>query len=219
MGVQVLVMSVLLGVLFNHKISRFLPFVCISMVTWSLITGCIQEGAHTFISNASMINQVRRPLTSYVMRTIARNVIVFAHSVVIFLIVAIFFGIYPTPTSLWSLLGLFLVLINLVWMSLCSAIVSTRYRDMPMIIQNVFSVLLWLTPVMYYPSQLTGHPAVAIIVQFNPFSFFLDVVRDPILNELPKFDSIAVVAACALTGWLATMALFARTRSRIVYWL
>jgi lipopolysaccharide transport system permease protein len=217
MGVQVLVMGFLLGFLFNHPTNRFLPFVCVSLVTWSLIASCIQEGANTFIGSAGTLTQMRRPLTSYVMRTIARNVIVFFHSIVIFFVVAIPFGIYPTLTSLWSLIGLFLVLLNLGWMSLFSAIVSTRYRDVPMIIQNVFSVLLWLTPVMYYPSQLTGRPA--LIIQLNPFSYFLDVVRDPLMNELPKVESFALVAVCAVVGWLATLVLFSRTRSRIVYWL
>ena len=174
-------------------------------------------GANTFIGSAGALTQMRRPLTSYVMRTIARNIIVFFHSIVIFFVVAILFGIYPTLTSLWSLVGLFLVLINLGWMSLFAAIVSTRYRDVPMIIQNVFSVLLWLTPVMYYPSQLTGRPA--LIIQLNPFSYFLDVVRDPLMNELPKVESFALVAVFAVVGWLSTLVLFSRTRSRIVYWL
>jgi ABC-type polysaccharide/polyol phosphate export permease len=217
MGVQALVLGLLFGFLFNHQTSKFLPFVCAGLVTWSLITSCIQEGANTFIGSAGALTQMRRPLTSYVMRTIARNIIVFFHSIVIFFVVAILFGIYPTLTSLWSLVGLFLVLINLGWMSLFSAIVSTRYRDVPMIIQNVFSVLLWLTPVMYYPSQLTGRPA--LIIQLNPFSYFLDVVRGPLMNELPKVESFALVAVCAVVGWLSTLMLFSRTRSRIVYWL
>jgi lipopolysaccharide transport system permease protein len=217
MGVQALVIGFLLGFLFGHQTNRFLPFVCASLVTWSLITSCVQEGANTFIGSAGSLTQIRRPLTTYVMRTIARNIIVFFHTIVIFFVVAIPFGIYPTLTWLWSLIGLFLVLINLGWMALLSAIFSTRYRDMPLFIQNIFSVLLWLTPVMYYPSQLTGSRA--LIVHLNPFSYFLDVVRDPLMNELPEIESIALVAACAGVGWLMTLVLFAMTRSRIVYWL
>ncbi len=163
------------------------------------------------------MTQIRRPLSSYIMRTIARNVIQFFHAIVIFFVVAIPFGIYPTLASLWALFGLFLVIVNLIWMGMIAGIVSTRYRDVPMIIVNIFSVLLWLTPVLYYPSQMTGQRA--WITMLNPFSYFLEVVRDPLMNEPLRVQSFALLIAFAIVGWLITLKLFARTRGRIVYWL
>ena len=79
MGVQAMVMGYLLGFLFKNDMAKFLPYVAISLVLWTTITSCIKDGAVTFIGNHGSLIQIRRPLSSYVMRTVSRNIIVLFH--------------------------------------------------------------------------------------------------------------------------------------------
>ncbi|MEO8629530.1 MAG: hypothetical protein ABI612_15730, partial [Betaproteobacteria bacterium] len=48
MGIQALVMGFLLAFLFKIDVKRYLPFLCISLVTWTFLMTSIIEGAQCF---------------------------------------------------------------------------------------------------------------------------------------------------------------------------
>ena len=85
-GVQILVMGFLFGYLFQHKIERFLPFLCISLVLWNFLSTTIMDGATTFVSASSLITQVKRPFSVYILQTIWRNIVILSHTIIIFVV-------------------------------------------------------------------------------------------------------------------------------------
>lgn len=217
MGIQAAVMGFVLAFLFKIDVHRFLPFLCISLVTWNFFSNVLNEGANCFISMAGVILQIKRPLWIYVMLAIWRNAIIYAHTVVVFLIAAIAYGVYPTATYLLIPIGLALLVINVGWMGLAAGLISARFRDVPLMIQNAFSVLVWVTPVYYQPDQLG--PRARLIVEINPLTYVIEVARAPFLNETPSALAWSVAIGLALVGWAATFILFVRTRARLAYWL
>ena len=217
MGVQATVMGVLFGFLFQHNLDRFLPYLCVSLVLWGFISTSIMEGSMAFIGATGLIMQVRRPLTVHIYQVIWRNLIIGAHTIVIFFVVGFIFGMFPTWHYLLLIPGLVLMILNVTWMAVGAAILSARFRDVPMIVQNAFTVLFWLTPVLYLPSQMKGK--MQIVIQLNPFAHILEVVRTPLMQGVPSMTNLVVAAGVALAGWCLVLLLFARTRSRIAYWL
>src|SRR5579859_4676877 len=75
-GIQAAVMGLLLGYLFKTQTNRFLPFVCISLVTWTFLSSALSEGATGFISMSGPILQVSRPLWTYIMLLLWRNALI-----------------------------------------------------------------------------------------------------------------------------------------------
>jgi ABC-type polysaccharide/polyol phosphate export permease len=217
MFVQVACMAFVFTFLFNTKLERFLPYLTIGMVLWSLLTAVVIEGANTFVASSDLILQVKRPLSVYIWQTIWRNLIIGAHMAVIFFVVALIFSIYPDWIYLAAVPGLCLFILNMAWMALFAAILSTRYRDLPMIVTNIFTVLFWLTPIIYEPHQATG--VMQRIVVLNPFTHMLEIVRDPLLLSAPSARSWLVATGMSILGWAATALLYARTRKRIPFWL
>jgi lipopolysaccharide transport system permease protein len=102
-------------------------------------------------------------------------------------------------------------------MTLAAALISARFRDVPLLIQNAFNVLLWLTPVYYQPEQLGSRTR--LIIELNPLTYVLEVARAPFLNNVPSLSTWLAAAAVALFGWLLAFALFVRVRSRVPFWL
>jgi len=168
MAVQMLTMGTLVSFLFNHSYGKFLPYICINFIIWSMLTGIIMETAQSFINNQGYIQQIKRPYFFYLFETIYRSILTFFHNVVVYLVVAIIFLVTPSIETLILLpLSLVLLLLNASWIGMLCAFASTRFRDVPQIIQALFGVLFWLTPIIYYPSQLTGNKF--LIVLYNPF--------------------------------------------------
>lgn len=216
MAVVILVTAFVLSFLYNTPLRRFLPYICISLILWNQLTGMVTEGSHTFIASAEMILQVRRPLFVYVWQTLWRNLILGAHTLVVFFVVAVIFGIFGISWVL-AIPGFAVFFVNAAWITAMAAILSTRFRDMPLIVSNLFTVLFWLTPVLYEPHQAVG--AMEKIVTWNPLFHILEVVRAPFLLSLPTLTNWLVAIATAIVGWALTILLFARTRKRIAYWL
>lgn len=209
-------MGAVYSAIFKQDFTHYLPFVGTGMVLWGLIGNCINEGCTSFIDNDSIIRQTDLPKFTYILRTLVRSLIVFAHNLVI---IPILFLICWTPIG-WPILlfipGLILALLNLAWIAYFLAIMSARFRDVPQIIQSVVQIAFFITPVVFRPNQLPpDHP----IIVLNPFASLLSVFRDPLLSQVPSFTTYASVLVMLIVGWTVTLNFASRYSHRVVYWL
>ncbi|MEM8811178.1 MAG: ABC transporter permease [Pseudomonadota bacterium] len=217
MGVQATVTAFVLGFLFGNDLERFMPFITISLILWNFIMGTVNEGAMSFISAADRILEIKRPFSYYIYLVIWRNILLVGHSMVVFAIAILIFGLYPGWTYIMVIPGFLLLVLNLSWMSLMAAIFAVRFRDVPLIVSNSFTLLFWLTPILYDPDQL--HSLIKTIVRLNPLTHLFEIVRAPLLLETPLLENWLVAIVMVILGWTATFILFARTRHRIAFWV
>ena len=62
-------------------------------------------------------------------------------------------------------------------------------------------------------------PYVDALIYLNPFYYFVEVVREPLLyGTIPWFE-IAVLVIALPIGWLIASYLYARTRASVALWL
>lgn len=215
-GIQIFTMGVVSAFLFGGHITRSLPYVCAGMLAWSVITQIITDGATLYVSASRYITQLKCPLTVFLLQTVWRNLIIAGHNASVYLIIAATIVVVPGASILLWPLGLVLVMICISWMALVAAIISARYRDVPLLITSILGIMFWFTPLMYFPEQLGSK---RFIVDYNPFTHIIALVREPLLGGSPTLNDWLVVLAVTIVGWVATFLFFARFRSRVVYWL
>lgn len=216
MAVMIFGMGAVYASLFGTVLSDYLPHLGTGLVLWGLISQTIIESCSSFTENESIIRQVALPRFTYLLRTIARNLFVFAHNLIILPVVFLVFG---SPINWYILLflpGLLLVLANLAWVGYLLAILSARFRDIPQIVASVVQVAFFISPVVFKPSQLrVDHPVLIL----NPFASMLDVMREPLLGNLPGTTSYFILLSMLVIGWLFTLAFSGKYSHRVVYWL
>jgi ABC-type polysaccharide/polyol phosphate export permease len=216
MGVMIGALGLVFSTLFQQNISETLPYIATGIIFWGLMTSCINEGTMTFIAVESLVRNIPLPVSVHFYRMMARNVFVWLFNMAIYLgVVAIF------PVSLgWSMLlflpGFALFLVNAAWIALASAILSTRYRDIPQVIGNIVQVMFFLTPIFWSPEVLPNRPA---FVELNPFYHLIALVRDPLLGHAPKGVSWLFCLGLSGFGLALTAWLYRRAHARIAYWL
>ena len=215
MGALVGGLGVLYAGLFRVDVADYLPFVAAGLIIWGLLSGLITEGCAAFIGTESIIKQVNLPLSVHVYRVVWRNLIVFAHNIVIYVAAAVIFSLQPGWTGLLVLPGLALLCLNGVWMGLLLGLVSARFRDVPQIVASVVQVAFFLTPIIWKPELL---PDRAFVLDLNPFFHLVELVRAPSLGQAPGLVSWLAAAGIALGGWLVTLLMYRRYRWRIAYW-
>jgi len=216
MAVQMVTMGVVVTILFGQSFGRFLPYVCVGLIFWTMITGIVSEGATAFVSSSNLILHLRIPLTTYLIQCLWRNLIIAAHNLVVYLGVAVIYSIIPSSATALIIVTLPLALWSIAWVVLFLSVIATRFRDLPTMVATGLNVLFWLTPIVYTPDQLGAHRWLATA---NPLAHVLDLIRLPLLNQVPTRTSFLIVIAMGLVGWTAAFLLFARFRARIAFWL
>jgi ABC-type polysaccharide/polyol phosphate export permease len=202
--------------LLNQSLAQYIPWLATGIVFWTLFSQVINEGCDAFISSGTIIKQTAIPMLSFIARMLTRNLINFAHQVLIVAAVLIYFGIWRHSNVLLSLAGLVLVLANLSWVALATGIVSARFRDVPQIIGAIIQISLFITPVFWRPETIRFH---RFVLDWNPFYHMLEVTRRPLLGEPVHMVSYMLLILTAVVGWVGAFALFARTRRRVVHYL
>jgi ABC-type polysaccharide/polyol phosphate export permease len=209
-------MGPLYGRLLGQDIGGYFGYLAASFVTWLFFANLLNEACVTFIAAEGYIKLVKLPLSVHVLRTVWRNLIIYAHYLPILLAVYPFVPPESPACLLLVPLGILFVAVTAVWLGLFLGMLCARFRDIPPIVGSVVQVLFFLTPVLWQASMLGSQQWVA---QINPLFHFLEIIREPLLGRPPALLSWAVAAVTTILGWTATLALFAKFRARIAYWV
>ena len=194
MGVLVGALGTLYGALLKVGIADYVPFLAFGFIIWTLISGVITDGCSAFISAESIIKQVGLPLSVHVYRLVWRHLVIFFHNAAIFVVVAAVFAIWPGWAGLLALPGLVLLCLNGIWVGLLLGIISARFRDVPPIVASIVRILFFVTPIIWMPELMPGR---ALVLDFNPFFHFVEVVRAPLLGQVP--GSVSWIAVLGIT--------------------
>jgi ABC-type polysaccharide/polyol phosphate export permease len=216
MAILVGTLGVIYGRVFHTELEEYLPFLCLGFIIWGFVSSCANESCTAFTASAGIIKQSKGAFSIHVLRVVWRNFIVFAHTFVIFVPVAIIFRVKADPVMLLALPGLALVYLNSVWLGLVVAILSTRFYDVPQIVTNLLQVVFFSTPIIWQAKALGDAP---LIAEVNPIYHLIEVVRAPLLGRQPEMLSWIVAVGVVALGFVAAMALFRRVSLRIVYWI
>jgi len=216
-GALVAGMAPLYGRLLNLDISTYFSYLAISIVVWLFIAGIMNDACTAFISAEGFIKQIKLPLTVHVLKMVWKNLIIFAHNLVIVVLVLLF---WPPVVIDWHLLlmplGVLFVAINGIWIGISLGLLCARFRDIPQIVTSLTQVAMFLTPV-FWKAEMLGNNLWA--AEWNPFYHFLEVVRSPLVAAPAYGFSWTVVLGITVIGYAATFVLFARFRARIAYWV
>lgn len=218
MGIMIGTIGIVFGTIFKSPLDEFFPFLAIGMILWSFISAVVTDGCTGFIAAEGIIKQLPLPLFVHILRLTWRNIIIFAHNLVIFPLVLLVVGRSLDWVALVSLLGLVILILNLTWVALILAMLCARYRDLPQIVASLLLVAFYLTPIMWMPKLLSGR-AHLYLLNSNPIYHVIEIVRAPLLGQLPTALNWQVSIGVAVIGWILTIAIYGRYKRRIAYWL
>jgi ABC-type polysaccharide/polyol phosphate export permease len=217
MAAMIAGIGVIYAFIFDRPISSYVPFLGIGLITWNLLSCLINDLATCFINSDTYLQSYPTPRSAVIYRTIVRNLIASAHNFLIVPFLLVLFGIPVTAIFLLVVPALILIVLNSVWIGMLIGPLCSRFRDLPQIILNVVQLAFFVTPILYHPSQLQDR--LWAITHLNPFASFVEIVRAPMLNEVPEGHHYLLAVLCTIIGWAIALPFYARFRGRIVYWL
>ena len=216
-AVMVASMGFIYGTLFGAVLSQYLPFLAISMILWQTgISGLTGEACTVFLDAESTIRSLRMPFTVQVLRCVVRNAIVLAHNLLVPIGVFAIFDAWPGFVVVLAMPGLALWVADGIAACFLLGSICARFRDVPPIVGSIMQIAFYITPIVWKPSQLGRH---GWWLPMDPFYDLLDVVRAPILGELPSLTLWGAALGYSLLLWLAAWVVFVRARPRLAFWV
>jgi len=219
-AIIIAMLSFLYGALFGLPLDVYAPYLASGMLVWSFISVTINESTSLFSESRNIIQQVNYPLSFYTYRLISRNILILFHNL---LIMPFIYFYFETTINVFNILlffaGLLVLSINLFFISFCSAIICTRFRDIQPLITNIVQAVFFVSPIMWLPSILEARGVASWLLVLNPIYYLLDIVRSPMLGQSPSYSSVIVSFSLMIGLFLVTFMLLAKTKSKVVYWL
>ncbi len=212
-------MGIIFSMLWHQRINEYLPFFCSGYIVWTFLSVIVTDSCSTFIAMEAYMKQVSMPYSLYAFVVVSRNVMVFFHQIVVFIVVAILFHVQINHYTLLVLPGFLLLVLNATWIALALGLLCARYRDIQQVVTSLLQISMFVTPIFWAESQL-GHTRIAkLIVDLNPIYHFISVVRYPLLGEAARPISWVADMTILLLGWFFTMHYLKRSYHKLIYWL
>ncbi len=218
LAVYTISVGVVGAALWHQDANEYLPYLISGMIVWTLVSTVIIEACTLFIAGQSLFRNVSFEYSILAYALVWRNFLIFLHNLVVYaLVVVILKPQLFAPTLIVAIPGLLLVLLNGVWIALLAGLCCLRFRDIQPLIQAAIQIWMLITPIFWIPDRLSGI-AFIIFVQFNPVYRLIEVVRAPLLGQVPTAADYIAVLAITIAGWGMTYMMFRSFRRRIAYW-
>ena len=163
------------------------PFYLAGAAVWTFFSSCINKVSGTFTTNSNIFSKVYFPRLAMPISTMLSGLVNFLVQFVLFFFVLLFYVLRGQITPNWVAMPLLIpILLQVGLLGLgCGIIVSsvtTRYRDLMVVV--TFGVQLWMyaTPVVY-PLSMIGNKTLRIIIMCNPMTAPLESFRAVFLGS------------------------------------
>jgi lipopolysaccharide transport system permease protein len=216
MAIMVTALGVIYAEIFKVSLQDFMPFLCVGLLIWNLISSVLTEAGGLFTAAESYIKQVRLPYSLYAFRFMWSKIIVFGHNLAIYFGVLLYFEIWPGHAALYALPGFVILAANGMFAATYLGVISARFRDVPQITASLVQIAFFVTPIMWKPEFLGNRQLVA---ELNPFFHLMEIVRAPLLGKIPTPDNYIAVTLITTVNLLLAGFFFARYRARISFWV
>ncbi len=217
LGIFISVLGVVWAGLWNQDPKTYLPFLCAGMISWNFVQSNINDGCTVFVGGEPFIKQQRFPYSLLAYSMVWRNLILFAHNIVIFVLIAFYAGVPVTRASLLVIPGVILNSLNGVWIAMLLGVICARFRDLQQVVGSLMQISMFVTPIFFTRDQLG--PRFGRLVDYNVLYHYVDLIRAPLLGKAPAPWSWGVVTVALVVGWAGMLWFYSRFRCRVPYWL
>jgi ABC-type polysaccharide/polyol phosphate export permease len=218
MAVTIAAIGIVFGTIFGAPVQTYLPYLASGLIMWGLISHIVNEGTSAFIAAQSMILQLPLPKIAHLLRVVWRNLILSAHNIILLPIVIVIVGGKTGWSILLWPLGLSLGVTLLTGLSLSLSVLASRFRDFPPIVSSIMTVAFYLSPVIWVKTAPGQNVILDTILVWNPFYHVLQIMRMPLIGELPTYQNWIFSLVLLVILWIIGLLLFSRYEKRIAYW-
>lgn len=219
LSINIIIVTSIFTTIGEGSIRENLPYTAIGILLWHFISTNALEACDTFIQAATIIRQASAPVFVYVYRVIARNLVLFAHNIIILVLVYIVSPWRIGEDAILSAIGFLILLINMFSLAVILSIFTARYRDIGQLVTNILPILFYVTPIIWKRGFSNVVTRIDSYVILNPVYCSIAVIREPLLGHSVDIRCWYIVAGMTILLFTCSMYCYGRFSKRVAFWL
>jgi lipopolysaccharide transport system permease protein len=211
-----LIFTLFLGESISLKTKLVLPypvFALSGMLLWGIFSGGMSNAANSMVSNSNIIKKIYFPRLIIPISSILVALVDFFVSLSVFIVVLVIYKVeihYFSPLLL--LLSVLITCLSSMGVGTLLAALNVKYRDVRYIIPFLVQGLLFLTPVLY-PSNITNNKAGQLLLNLNPMSGALELMRGMFTAYTINIETIAISLMSSIILFVIGIIYFRKTEN------
>ena len=194
---QPVIMTVVFTLFFDRALkisSGSLPyplFVFAGMLVWGLFSSGLTNSGNSMITASNIIKKIYFPRLIIPVSSILAAIVDFLISLVILLVMMVYFGYSHQilATILVLPLVLLFTLLPLTGAGCFLSALNVKYRDFRYVIPFLIQVLFFLTPIIY-PVHFFQNELIQQVYQFHPIATAIEMLRDALAGSFPPANML-----------------------------
>tara|TARA_B100001146_G_scaffold221005_1_gene230667 strand:- start:28415 stop:29278 length:864 start_codon:yes stop_codon:yes gene_type:complete len=227
--IQPLFTSVIFTLVFNNiakintgAVPPFL-FNLSGITAWNYFRICLTGTSNTFRSNSGIFGKVYFPRFIVPLSKVISNLVKLGIQFLILIGFYIYYatqGFDITPSAYTFLIPAYVLLMALYGLGVGMIIstLTTKYRDLSILLGFVMQLLMYISAVPYPMSELTDS-SYGWVVEYNPLAYIIEGFRFVLFNDPVAYfswNSFGIISALAVTLFVIGLALFNRTEKTFI---
>ena len=227
--IQPLFTSVIFTLVFNNTakintgaVPPFL-FNLSGITAWNYFRICLTGTSNTFRSNSGIFGKVYFPRFIVPLSKVISNLVKLGIQFLILIGFYIYYatqGFDITPSAYTFLIPAYVLLMALYGLGVGMIIstLTTKYRDLSILLGFVMQLLMYISAVPYPMSELTDS-SYGWVVEYNPLAYIIEGFRFVLFNDPVAYfswNSFGIISALAVTLFVIGLALFNRTEKTFI---
>ncbi|NJL27657.1 MAG: ABC transporter permease [Thermoanaerobaculia bacterium] len=205
----------------DESVSPYALFLITGLFPWIWFQTSLVEATASLLANSGLIRKATFPAEILPIVPVLANLV---HLALALPVIAAAFGAFHWQGyPVGGLVGLLLPAITLVQLPMVAGLalglsaLNAHFKDVKDILNNILTLLFFLTPILYRLPTLAEYPWIQWVVRLNPLTPFTSAYQLAVFdNQLPGVGLWLAMAAVSLVCWSIGAAVFDRLRETLV---
>ncbi len=162
-------------------------FYLLGISVWGYFSSCLSATSNSFVSNADIFGKVYFPRIIMPLVAVTTNLLTFAIQLAIFAAFYIYYAATGTELTIhWQIVLFPFLMALLAFMAIGFGMIfssmTTKYRDLQIMLAKIISLWVYITPVIY-PMSMVTNEKLHLAMSLNPVTPVMEAIKYSLLGQ------------------------------------
>ena len=217
---MMIVITQVFGLLLKIKVENFPVYYIVGVAMWNFFSDATFMSLNSIIDSSSLIKKVYIPKYIFPLEKCMFALINFLFSLIAVIIVMLFQSVVPSWTIILFWVPILYCFVFAVGISLILSALSVYFRDLLHLYGVILTVWMYITPIIYPASLVSGSALVSGIMKCNPMYYYVEYFRCVVMyGTVPSFTWNLTCAAFSVGALIAGVFVFNRAQRKFILYI
>ncbi|MGJ8560385.1 MAG: ABC transporter permease [Litorimonas sp.] len=182
------------------ELVEHIPHVMFGFVGWYFVADCLSQGGSALTKNRSMLLQAPLGRSVFSLSMVLEKFMLMLANLVTAVVIVSFFGWRPHLEMVFIPISFLIFAITGLGAVMFLSIICARIRDLSELVSAVVRLSFFFTPIIWSATsrKFSDESVLTIIAKYNPLTYFIDLLRMPMLGTWPTTLTLIVTISIAV---------------------